>query len=666
MTSSDTGADRSLLTPPSSETIRVRLAVSTPAAYAPDLVDGVNALAAYYRYVEAQTYDAALKTARARRDFRDELLGRADALLGYAHDQGAMHQIQLELDKEAAAFAAPSYHPQPADPAAAARALDPEGYRLLGITPPLTADSLKYAYRTAAKTHHPDVGGDNETMRRVNDAYGLFSALLRQQALGQDAGMLLPPPPEPMTSARLMAQVRLNVLRALVDDLAGDRAFDAYRSIELGDVEREYGGAETLAKLAQLLAAAKRPKDAAAVLHDLGRVADGAAKRGLNYHPIFEHASEACCDPQHIRFVPNHMRQADNLLRLGIIDKKRYDALATRIGGAAEKVAGDAAAFENFVASRTFLTLPMDVEPTTPPPSALVPAPGYYSRVETMSDAERHEYMSAYHGGAAELALKYLPVRLDALVRAPFHGCDDVEAVLAELRAFDAAPGMPQGMLALCACGIKVVAFLAGLPVRARSRRVELLNKLDADPGAPLQISIAVDASTGSVNVSAGSPKPIFLNPQYAEFATLPLDRLERYASTGSTLTPQEQEQQHREEVRRGKQWVEDRAFRESDVYKNAREATWAKIPDPERVAGSVSALCEAMYQRATDNEGPSEIPYWTDKLTINLVRLKRFDEALRWLVRYDSAPDAIRTSATPSVAEAMRKRRVRCEAALK
>lgn len=648
------------------DSIRVRLAVSASAAYTPDLVDGVNAPAAYYGYVEAQTYDAALKTARAHRDFRDELLGRAEALLGYAGDEIAMYEIQVELDKEAAAFAASSYQPQPSDPAAAARALDPDGYGLLGIKPPLTSDSLKSAYRAAAKTHHPDVGGDNETMRLVNDAYALFSALLRQQALAQDAGVLLPPPAEPMTAVRLMAEVRMTVMRALVDDLAGDKAFDAYRSVELSDVEQDYGGAEILANLARLLAAAKRPKDAAAVLRDLGRVADDAAKRQLNYHPIFERASEACCDPQHIRFIPNHMRQANNLLRLGIIDRKRYDALAKRIGGADEKVAGDAAAFEKFVASRTFLTLPMDLEPATPAPSGLVPAPGYYSRVETMSDAERHEYMSAYHGGAAALALKYLPVRLDALLRAPFHGYDDIEAVLAEMRAFEAAPGVSQGMVALCECGIKVVAFLAGLPALDRPRRIELLNKVDADPGAPMQISVGIDPSTWSVSVSSSSPKPMFLNPQYAEFATSPLDRLERYANTGSTLTPQEQEQQRRENERRAKQWEQERAFRESEVYKNARDAASAKVPDPERFVRFVSALCEALYQRATDDEGPSEIPYWTDKLTINLVKVKRFDEALRWLDRYDSAPDSIRKSATPSVTEAIRKRGVRCEAAAK
>lgn len=43
----------------------------------------------------------------------------------------------------------------------------------------------------------------------------------------------------------------------------------------------------------------------------------------------------------------------------------------------------------------------------------------------------------------------------------------------------------------------------------------------------------------------------------------------------------------------------------------------------------------------------PSEMPYWTDKLTVNLVKLKRNDEALRWLDRDGSGPGATRVGAT-------------------
>jgi hypothetical protein len=487
---------------------------------APDIVDGLNALAAYYRFVEAQAYDGAMKSMRSRRDFREVFLDRSDMLLAFANDDFAAEQIQAEIDKEAAAFRVPDQLRQVADLAAQARALDSDGYRLLGLTPPLTWDSLKSAYRAAAKIHHPDVGGDTSTMRRANDAYGLFSALLRRKAAEDDATGEQPQV-GPMTTDMLFAQVRLGKLFALVDDLAADSAFDTYRSLDTDDIERAYGGASVAAKLAELLAASDRPKDAATVLHDLGRIAESAAKRHLNYGPIFRKASEACCDPKRIRFIPNHMRQANNMLRLGIIDKKRYDALDKRIGGTETQLADDSAAFEKFVHSRQFLTLPMDVSPSVKTKTDLVPAPGYYSRVESLTGAQQYEYFVAYHGGASHLAQKYLPVRLDALMRAPFRGYADIGAVLGELRAIESAPGLTDSMRALCKEAITVIAFLSALSERERKHRIDLLNRFDCDPRSQtLSISISFDSRTGLLLPQGPASRPIFINPQFSSFAT--------------------------------------------------------------------------------------------------------------------------------------------------
>lgn len=42
-------------------------------------------------------------------------------------------------------------------------------------------DELRKAYREAALKHHPDRGGDNETMRRVNEAYKEATAYLTSE-----------------------------------------------------------------------------------------------------------------------------------------------------------------------------------------------------------------------------------------------------------------------------------------------------------------------------------------------------------------------------------------------------------------------------------------------------------------------------------------------------
>lgn len=56
-------------------------------------------------------------------------------------------------------------------------ALPPRGgearpwWEVLGVSQTAAADEVKAAYRELAMAHHPDLGGDGETMARVNRAY---------------------------------------------------------------------------------------------------------------------------------------------------------------------------------------------------------------------------------------------------------------------------------------------------------------------------------------------------------------------------------------------------------------------------------------------------------------------------------------------------------------
>lgn len=47
-------------------------------------------------------------------------------------------------------------------------------YRILGISPSATWDEIERAYRRKAKVHHPDRGGDEDTMRAVNEAFTIL------------------------------------------------------------------------------------------------------------------------------------------------------------------------------------------------------------------------------------------------------------------------------------------------------------------------------------------------------------------------------------------------------------------------------------------------------------------------------------------------------------
>lgn len=625
---------------------------------APDLVDGINALAAYYRYLEAEAYDAQLKTARERRDFRDEFLQRIATLLAYQGDVEAKRQIGYQIEKEITAFESDLDFQPLRDVDAEALSRDATGYALLGLSAPLTWESLKTAYRGAARKYHPDVGGDSGTMVRLNEAYALFTAILRRSGAQQSAVN-----GQPMMVVdsvdKFFSKVRLTKFAALVDDLAADAAYEIYAQLSMSDIEEAYKGAELVARLCELLAAAGKSQDAAGVLNDLETLVERAGARQLNYRPFYMGASKACKDPKSARFVPNHVRQAKNLLGLGIIDQKRYDAVVKRVGAAEQQIHEDQTAFLSYVGDHQFLRLPKDLVPDDTPINGLVPAPSYYSRVETLSPVQLCEYARAFHGSATQLIPKYFAVRLDALLRAPFMGFADIHADLEELRFFAAAPGLRGTIPSLCAEAITILKFLSEISPSEREERIQLLNSLDAVPGSPMVVSVTIDASSGDVQASGPRlQRPIFLNPQYTKFATGPLERIERYVRTGSEFTASEQQAEHQRRE-------ESRAFHESDAYKRARDVTWAKQKDPEQVVEAVTALCEAIYDRIAQGDTTMDVGYWTNELTMNLLKLRLFQEALNWIDRFDSAPADVRQKTASSVVAALEKRRLRCTKAV-
>ncbi len=50
-------------------------------------------------------------------------------------------------------------------------------YKMLGLSPSAPWEDVEKAYRQKAKIHHPDHGGDGDTMRALNDAYTLIKRL---------------------------------------------------------------------------------------------------------------------------------------------------------------------------------------------------------------------------------------------------------------------------------------------------------------------------------------------------------------------------------------------------------------------------------------------------------------------------------------------------------
>ena len=47
-------------------------------------------------------------------------------------------------------------------------------YKILGLSKDASQEDIKKTYRKLSKKHHPDMGGDDEMFKKINEAYSVF------------------------------------------------------------------------------------------------------------------------------------------------------------------------------------------------------------------------------------------------------------------------------------------------------------------------------------------------------------------------------------------------------------------------------------------------------------------------------------------------------------
>jgi curved DNA-binding protein CbpA len=76
-------------------------------------------------------------------------------------------------------------------------------YEVLGVAPTASAAEIKRAYRQQAQRHHPDVGGGDDAMERLNRAWATLGDPVRRRAYDNvlGVGIARPSAPRPTSPA---------------------------------------------------------------------------------------------------------------------------------------------------------------------------------------------------------------------------------------------------------------------------------------------------------------------------------------------------------------------------------------------------------------------------------------------------------------------------------
>ncbi len=266
--------------------------------------------------------------------------------------------------------------------------LDPTGFRLIGLDfkdKNFNLDKLKKMYRSASKTHHPDMGGNLEEMKRVNEAYSLF-----HEFLSRSVHVNIESNDEELTD-------RIDFERNLQTE---DFFLEVF--LCLSNVKIETGSFDEAEDLISNLCTMK-----------------------LNQRKSFKYLKDVYPDAAKLRISQNQRKSIllrsecsiDHAYRLGQIDEIKYLNLHDRLIKKKSLLVCTDKILNNFYKKRIHLDFDLMFE-YAPTVDIFVNYPSYWDcRIQLLSDSQKNEYLYAFKAGATfDLVEKYKFVRITSLI----------------------------------------------------------------------------------------------------------------------------------------------------------------------------------------------------------------------------------------------------------
>ena len=690
-----------------------------PTAPTPDSdLFSTEVLAKYFTAREHEVYFRSLECMDDGRNFYPQLVGALTELLAFFDAAASLELLDSVIFRSRKKLENVSQGLRILD---YLRKANPRGVELLGLNPPVTFESLRAAYKRAAKRYHPDLGGSTEDMKLVNIAFTEFHEVVGQW---KDAPATERAANTPFDSingcwdieircaADYLISLGVLLVRIHTDSWAVDSAYSmlellrergllaswppcalvarpgertaASNSHEVdsdGPAERRprfeqetefvLGFPHLLIRLTKRLHTAGLHKEAKLVREyasswivraiEADHFPEGWRSSSKVLRDALEEAEAILDGDAELRVVIMHPCQAENLYRLEVIGEKRYREVQARFQ---KRRSGDESLNLDLARFRErggFILLPYDVPfHCVARRNSLVPVPTYYFyRIDHLSDDQRAEYFYAFGpSGSCDYIRQYLYTRMSSYLCSLVHDFSAEEAEVIERECELLRKLFPQNAPLLDAV-LAVSRHLRQLDSATRKEKLSLLQRLDTrERPQPGVIVISLfGEGAGDTHIR------ITPSQRYCSVVMASLARLQMALQTGSTQTAEEQGKEKND-------WSRDvqliRQLHDNDIATRARDTFWNHRDEPGKVADAlkphIEQLLDAGSWIAPQNVGELQLGYWIDGISAALVRLKKWSEARDWLELFLGLDAHYQDRLAESEREKMLKRLARCK----
>jgi hypothetical protein len=261
-----------------------------------------------------------------------------------------------------------------------------------------------------------------------------------------------------------------------------------------------------------------------------------------------------------------------------------------------------------------------------------------------------------------QLARKYALVRLTSLLRSMVVHPGVIDLARAERECRMLASIRDDSKDDFCAQVADLAQYLSGLAPDDRRERLEILRRLDEMSADGVVVTTTVNLASGTTTTTrTGSSLRARCHSQYFDAVRAPIERLRLASRTGSLKTPAEEA---RDRETRNRDIGLMRSPLVSDSERSVYEADAWEKSDPAAYVTLIEAHCELLLKLGEQMKHVEQLQLgaWIDRLTIMLVRLKKWREAKKRLDAYFALPAEYHGRSSPSELESMKRRLEHCK----